>query len=103
MQKSGKHMQEVSHHGQLIKAYREQAGITQEELASLIGRSRRTIITLEQVASISDVKLRRTLAWALQIPHQFLGLSEIILPKAVLRSPLEPPPVSEGKNLSRGL
>ena len=41
-------MQEVSHHGHVIKAYREQAGLTQEGLASLIGRSRRTIITLEQ-------------------------------------------------------
>jgi transcriptional regulator with XRE-family HTH domain len=101
MQKSSKHMQEVSHHGHLIKAYREQAGLTQEEFASLIGRSRRTIITLEQVARIRDVKVLRTLAWALQIPHELLGLSALVLPPSALRSPLEQPPVSGGKNLSR--
>jgi DNA-binding XRE family transcriptional regulator len=101
MQKSSKHMQEVSHHGHLIKAYREQAGLTQEELASLIGRSRRTMITLEQVARIGDVKVRRTLAWALQIPHELLGLSALVLPPSAVRSPLESPPVSGGKNLSR--
>jgi len=94
-------MQEVSHHGQLIKEYRDKAGITQVELASLVGRSRRTIITIEQVARISDMKLRRTLAWALQIPSQLLGLSEITLPKLVIRNPLEPPPASGSKNLSR--
>jgi DNA-binding XRE family transcriptional regulator len=94
-------MQEVSHHGHLIKAYREQAGLTQEELASLIGRSRRTIITLEQGARIQDVKVRRTLAWALQIPHELLGLPALVLPPSVLRSPLQPPPETGGKHLSR--
>ena len=85
-------MQEVLHHGHLIKAYREQDGLTQEDLASLIGRSRRTIITLEQGARIPDVKVRRTLAWALQIPHELLGLPALVLPPSALRSPLEPPP-----------
>jgi len=94
-------MQEASHHGQVIKEYRDKAGITQEELASLIGRSRRTIISIEQIARISDMKMRRTLAWALQIPPQLLGLPEITLPKSVIRHPLEPPPVSGSKNLSR--
>jgi DNA-binding XRE family transcriptional regulator len=101
IQKSSLHMQEVSHHGHLIKAYREQAGLTQEELASLIGRSRRTIITLEQGARIQDVKVRRTLAWALQIPHELLGLPALVLPPSTLRSPLQPPPETQGKHLSR--
>lgn len=93
-------MQEVSHHGQLLKEYRDKAGITQEELAHLIGRSRRTIITIEQTAHIDDIKLRRTLAWALQIPPELLDLPAITLPKVVLRNPLEPPPASS-KSLSR--
>lgn len=95
-------MEEASHHGRIIQAYREsQAGITQQELAQRIGKSRRTIITIEQTARISDPRLRRTLAWALQIPPQLLGLSELILPKAVILHALEPLPVSSSKNLSR--
>ena len=95
------HMQEVSHHGHLIKAYREQAGLTQEELAHLIGRSRRTIITLEQGARIRDVKVRRTLAWALRIPHELLGLPVLVLPPSALRSTLQQSPEIKGKHLSR--
>lgn len=95
-------MQEASHHGQLVKEYREsKVGITQEELGRLIGRSRRTIITIEQTACISDIKLRRTLAWALQIPPQLLGLPELILPESMRLHPLELPSASRGKNLSR--
>jgi DNA-binding XRE family transcriptional regulator len=95
-------MQESSHHGQLVKEYREsKAGITQEELGRLIGKSRRTIITIEQTACISDIKLRRTLAWALQIPPQLLGLPELILPESMRLHPLELPSASRGKNLSR--
>ena len=56
-------MQEASHHGRIIQEYREsKVGITQEELGQRIGRSRRTIVILEQTARISDIKLRRTLA-----------------------------------------
>ena len=95
-------MQEASHHGRLIKECREKAGITQEELAHLIGRSRRSIITIEQTARIGDTKLLRTLVWALHIPPQLLGISEISLPNlAVIRHPLEPLPASANKNLSR--
>lgn len=97
-------MLESTHHGQLVKEYREsKAGITQAELARLIGRSRRTIITIEQTACISDLKLRRTLAWALHIPPQLLGLAELVLPESVRLQPLEPPPPSGSKNLSRML
>ncbi len=97
-------MLEATHHGQLIKEYRElKAGITQAELARLIGRSRRTIITIEQTACISDIRLRRTLAWALQIPPQLLGLGELVFPESVRLYPLEPPPTSVSKNLSRVL
>ena len=77
-------MQEVSHHGHVIKAYREQAGLTQEELANLIGRSRRTIISLELGVHIQDVKVRRTLAWALHIPHELLGLPALVLSPSAL-------------------
>src|SRR5215470_15984321 len=102
MRKSRKLMQESSHHGQLVKEYREsKAGITQEELGRLIGRSRRTIITIEQTACISDIKLRRTLAWALQIPPQLLGLPELVLPESARSHPLEPPRTSSSKKLGR--
>ena len=94
-------MQEASHHGRLIKEYREKAGITQEELAGLIGKSRRTIITIEQVACIRDPKLCRTLAWVLHIPPQLLGFPEINLPKAAILHPLESLPSANSKNLSR--
>jgi DNA-binding XRE family transcriptional regulator len=94
-------MQEASHHGQRVKEYREKAGITQEELARLIGKSRRTIITIEQTARINDAKLRRTLAWTLDIPPQLLGLKEIVLPKLVVLHPLEPLPPAGSKNLSQ--
>src|SRR5947209_2458956 len=93
-------MQEASHHGQVIREYREsRAGITQEELARRIGKSRRTIVALEQSARINDLKLRRTLAWALQVPPQLLGLSEIVLPEATVLTPVDTVP--DGRNLSR--
>src|SRR5690348_2622288 len=101
IQKSNTRMQEVSHHGRLVKTYREQAGLTQEELASLIGRSRRTIITLEQGACIHDVKVRRTMAWALQIPHELLGIPALVLPPSALRSPLQPTHETGEKRLHR--
>ncbi len=94
-------MQEVTHQGRLIKEYREKAGITQEELARLVGRSRRTVITIEQTAHISDIKLLRTLGWVLHIPPQLLGLTEIILPESVILHPLESLPAPNSKNLSR--
>jgi DNA-binding XRE family transcriptional regulator len=93
-------MQEASHHGQVIREYREsRAGITQEELARRIGKSRRTVVSLEQTARIADLKLRRTLAWALQIPPALLGLSDIVVPETVVLTPVET--TSEGRNLSR--
>ena len=56
-------MQEASHHGHVIREYREsKAGITQDELARQVGKSRRTIVSIEQSACINDLKLRRTLA-----------------------------------------
>ena len=93
-------MQEASHHGHVIREYREsRAGITQEELARRIGKSRRTIISLEQSAHISDLKMRRTLAWALQIPPELLGLSDLVLPETAVLTPVEA--ASKGRNLSR--
>src|ERR1700730_13168647 len=94
-------MQEASHHGHVIREYREsKAGITQDELASRVGKSRRTIVTIEQSACISDLKLRRTLAWALQIPTELLGLADIALPEVVVVTPVETVP-ADSKNLSR--
>ena len=95
-------MQEVSHHGRIIQEYREfRAGITLEELARRIGKSRRTIVTLEQTARISDVKTRRTLAWALQIPPDLLELSDTVLSEIIVLTPVEAPATSDGKNLHR--
>jgi len=95
-------MQEVSHHGHIIREYRElKAGITQEELARRIGKSRRTIVTLEQIACISDIKVRRTVAWALQIPSALLGLEEAVLPEAAVLTSVEAPQMAESKKLSR--
>src|SRR6266849_1091734 len=95
-------MQEVSHHGHIIREYRElKAGITQEELARRIGKSRRTIVTLEQTAHISDLKVRRTVAWALQIPSEMLGLLNMVLPETAVLTPVEVVSTSENKKLSR--
>src|SRR2546427_6061421 len=95
-------MQEVLHHGHIIREYRElKAGITQEELARRIGKSRRTVVTVEQTARISDLKLRRTVAWALQIPSEMLGLLDMVLPEAAVLTPLEVVSTSENKKLSR--
>lgn len=94
--------QEVSHHGRLIREYREtRVGITQVELAHRIGKSRRTVVTIEQMARIDDLKLRRTVAWALQIPPAMLGLSDIVLPESAVLTPVAVLPASENKKLSR--
>ncbi len=78
-------MQEASHHGHVIREYREsQAGITQDELARQVGKSRRTIVSIEQSARIHDLKLRRTLAWVLHIPPELLGLEDISLPQVAV-------------------
>ena len=79
--RGGEIMQEASHHGQIIRQYREQrSGMTQEELGRRIGKSRRTVVSIEQTSRITDVKLRRTLALALEIPPQLLGVQELSLP-----------------------
>src|SRR5258708_33993035 len=75
--------------------------MTQEELARRIGKSRRTVVSLEQTARISDLKVRRTLTWALQIPPVLLGLAEAVLPEAAVLTPVEVLPVTESKKLSR--
>src|SRR5450755_1575263 len=97
-----KNMQEASHHGHIIREYREsRAGITQDELARRVGQSRRTIITLEQSACISDLKIRRTLAWALQISPELLGLTDIALPEIAVITPVETVSTDDSKKLSR--
>ena len=69
--KGEKPMQGASHHGHVIREYREsKAGITQDELARQVGKSRRTIVSIEQSACIHDLKLRRTLVWVLHIPPE---------------------------------
>src|SRR6266702_8075711 len=70
-------MQEASHHGHVIREHRDKIGITQDELAKRVGRSRRTVVELEKSARIGDAKLRRALTWALEISPQLLGLSEV--------------------------
>jgi tetratricopeptide (TPR) repeat protein len=93
-------MQEASHHGQVIREYRElRAGLTQEELARRIGKSRRTVVNIEQTTRILDHKLRRTLAWALQMPPELLGLVEAVLPEVPVLTPLGEAPA--GKHLHR--
>jgi DNA-binding XRE family transcriptional regulator len=82
-------MEESSHHGRVIREYRDKVGITQDELARRVGRSRRTIVDLEKSARVGDAKLRRTLAWALQIPPAMLGLLENTLPAMAVLTPLD--------------
>ncbi len=95
-------MQEASHHGQIVRQYREsRVGITQEELAQRVGKSRRTIVSIEQTARIDDLKLRRTLAWALMIPPELLGLAEVVLPDIPVLTPIEEVPHHDAKSLSR--
>lgn len=95
-------MQEVSHHGRVVREYRElRAGITQEELARRVGRSRRTIVTIEQSARIPDVKLRRTLALALEIPPHLLGVQELSLAGSVVLTPVDVSFDAASKSLSR--
>lgn len=95
-------MHEASHHGQMVRQYREsRVGIAQEELAQRVGKSRRTIVSIEQTARIDDLKLRRTLAWALKIPPELLGLTEVVLPDIPVLTPIEEAPSQNGKSLSR--
>ncbi len=95
-------MQEASHHGHVIREYREsKAGITQDELARQVGKSRRTVVSIEQSARIHDLKLRRTLAWVLHIPPELLGLEDISLPQVAVITAVETVPVADSKNLSR--
>jgi len=97
-----KTMQEASHHGHIIREYREsKVGITQDELARRVGKSRRTIVTIEQNARINDIKLRRTLAWSLHIPPELLGLDDIALPEVAVITPIEAVSATDSKNLSR--
>src|SRR2546426_164616 len=94
-------MQEASHHGHVIREYREsQAGITQDELARQVGKSRRTIVSIEQSVCIHDLKLRRTLAWVLHIPPELLGLTEIALPQVAVLTSVETVPTADSKNMS---
>lgn len=95
-------MQESSHHGKIIREYRElRTGLSQEDLGRRIGKSRRTIITIEQNAHIKDVKLRRTLAWTLQIPPELLGLPETDLADIAILYPLDDIPSSTSKPFNR--
>lgn len=95
-------MHEVPHQGKIIQTYRsQQEGLSQEELGQRIGRSRRTIVTLEQSAYIPDVRLRRTLAWVLHIPHGLLDLQEETVANIPLFHPIEELPTKEAKPLSR--
>ncbi len=75
--------------------------VLEVDVSSGNGQANGTIITIEQTARISDIKLLRTLAWALQIPPQLLGLPELILPESIRLHPLDLPPSSSSKNLSR--
>lgn len=96
-------MQETSHHGKTIQKYRELLGISQEELGRRIGRSRRTVVALEQCTSIHDSKLRRTLVWALQIPPELFGVPENSMPNVPILRPLEEPPNTHGRHLSHAV
>ncbi|MBV9689646.1 MAG: hypothetical protein JO202_08030 [Ktedonobacteraceae bacterium] len=95
-------MRNVSHHGKIVQAYRaSRLGISQEELGKRVGKSRRTIVTIEQMAYIDEVRLRRTLAWALQIPPELLDLPDDTLPQVPIFHPLETPSVAQSEHLSR--
>src|SRR5579864_1227946 len=95
-------MQEASHHGQIVRQYRElRAGITQEELARRIGKSRRTVVNIEQAARIRDLRLGRTLVWALKIPPELLGLEEVVLPDVPVLTPVIETPAPTEKKLGR--
>ncbi len=95
-------MHHTPHQGKIIQTYRSlREGLSQEELGQRIGRSRRTIVTLEQSAAIHDVRLRRTLAWALHIPPELLDLPEDTIVNMPLFLPVEEPLVKDAKPLSR--
>lgn len=95
-------MNEARHQGKIVQTYRSlREGLSQEELGQRIGRSRRTIVTIEQSAYIPDVRLRRTLAWALHIPPGLLDLPEETVATMPLFHLFEEPLVKEAKLLSR--
>jgi DNA-binding XRE family transcriptional regulator len=95
-------MQEASHYGHVVREYREsRAGITQAELARRVGKSRRTVVYIEQTARIDDLKLRRTLVRALKIPPELLGLAELVLPEVPVLTPVVEVAAPTGKHLSR--
>ncbi len=93
-------MQEPSHHGKTVQEYRElRLGLSQEELAQRIGKSRRTIVAIEQSAYINSPKLRRTLAWALQIPSELLDISNPPSVDIAIFYPLEDIPAPHSASL----
>ena len=95
-------MHDAPHQGKIIQTYRSlREGLSQAELGQRIGRSRRTIVTIEQSVSIRDAKLRRTLAWALHIPHELLDLPEETVANVPLFHPVEESPVEDARPLNR--
>ncbi len=95
-------MHNAPHQGKIIQTYRGlREGLSQEELGQRIGRSRRTIVTLEQSAYIHDARLRRTLAWALHIPHELLDLPEDTVAHVPIFHPVEESVTKDAKPLSR--
>lgn len=95
-------MHDAQHQGKIIQTYRSlRQGLSQEELGQRIGRSRRTIVTIEQSAYIHDAKLRRTLAWALHIPHELLDLPENTIVDMPIFHPIEESLVKDARPLGR--
>lgn len=58
--------------GLLIRVARQARGMTQEELAALVGRSRPQITNIEAGRSSFDIKMLRTFADALGVPAKDL-------------------------------
>jgi transcriptional regulator with XRE-family HTH domain len=87
---------ESIHQGQVIQAYRRLRGLTQEELARRLGRSRRTIVSLEQQRTIPNIRLRRALALVLTVPPQLLDLNEQPLAAWSVAPSLSPLPTTPG-------
>lgn len=51
-----------------LKEFRLERGLTQEELADLVGVTRQTIIAIEKLKYVPSVKLALDLAIALEVP-----------------------------------
>lgn len=51
-----------------LKDFRLERGLTQEELAELVGVTRQTIIAIEKLKYVPSVKLALDLAKALEVP-----------------------------------